>query len=56
MLKEIELDDIVDNMKTFQEYHSQQSMINEIVLICKFPLINPTTIAAGKGPFRQLEV
>ena len=52
--KQIELDDIVDNMKKFQEL-PQQSMINEIVPICKFLLVNPATITAGKGPFRQLE-
>ena len=51
-LKQIELDDI-DNMK-FQEL-PQQSMINEIVPICKFRLVNPATITAGKGPFRRLE-
>ena len=50
--KQIELDDI-DNMK-FQEL-PRQSMINEIVPICKFRLVNPATITAGKGPFRQLE-
>ena len=53
-LKQIELDDIVDNMKKFQEL-PQQSMINEIVPTCNLLLVNPATIAAGKGPFRQLE-
>ena len=47
-------DDIVDNMKKFQVL-PQQSMINEIVPIFKLLLLNPATIAAGKGPFRQLE-
>ena len=53
-LKQIELDDIVDNMKKFQEL-PQQSMINEFVQICKLLLVNPATIAGEKGPFRQLE-
>ena len=53
-LKQIELDDIVDNMKTFQEL-PQQSMINEIVPTCNLLLVNPATMAAGQGPFRQLE-
>ena len=53
-LKQIELDYIVHNMKKFQE-SPQQSMINQIVPICKLLLVNPATIAAGKGPFRQLE-
>ena len=53
-LTQIELDDIVDNMKKSKEL-AQQSMINEIVSICKLLLVNPSTIAAGKGPFRQLE-
>ena len=53
-LKQIELFDIVDNMQRFQE-SPQQSMINEIVPICKLLLVNPATIAAGKGPFQQLE-
>ena len=26
-----------------------------IAPICKLVLVNPATIAAGKGPFRQLE-
>ena len=26
-----------------------------IALICKLLLVNPATIAAGKGPFQQLE-
>ena len=51
---QIELDDIVDNMKNFQEL-PQQSMINKFVPICKLLLVNPTTIAGEKGPFRQLE-
>ena len=49
-LKQIELDDIVDNMKKFQ-----QSMINKFVLICKLLLVNPATITGERGPFRQLE-
>ena len=53
-LKQIELDYIVHNMKKFQEL-PQQSMINQIVPICKLLLVNPATIVAGKGPFRQLE-
>ena len=53
-LKQIELDDIVDNMKKFQEL-PQQSMKNEFVRICKLLLVNPATIAGEKGPFRQLE-
>ena len=53
-LKQIELDDIVDNMKKFQEL-PQQSMKNEFVPICKLLLVNPATIAGEKGPFRQLE-
>ena len=53
-LKQIELDDIIDNMKKFLEL-PQQSMIIEIVPICNLLLVNPGTIAAGKGPFRQLE-
>ena len=53
-LKQIELDDIVDNMKKFQEL-PQQSMKNEFVSICKLLLVNPATIAGEKGPFRQLE-
>ena len=53
-LKQIELDDIIDNMKKFLEL-PQQSMIIEIVPICKLLLVNPAIIAAGKGPFRQLE-
>ena len=52
--KQIELDDIVDNVKKFQEL-PQQSMKNEFVPICKFLLVNPATIAGEKGPFRQLE-
>ena len=51
---QIELDDIVDNMKNFQEL-PQQSMKNKFVPICKLLLVNPTTIAGEKGPFRQLE-
>ena len=56
-LKQIELDDIIDNMKKFLELPQQteQSMIIEIVPICKLLLVNPATITAGKGPFRQLE-
>ena len=46
-LKQIDLDDIVDTMKKFQEL-PQQSMIIEIILICKLPLVNPATITAGK--------
>ena len=53
-LKQIELDDIVDNMKKFQEL-PQQSMKNEFVPICKLLLVNPATIAGEKSPFRQLE-
>ena len=53
-LKEIELYDIVDDIKKFQEL-PQQSMINEIVPICKLLRVNPATIAVVKGPFRQLE-
>ena len=53
-LKQIELDYIVHNMKKFQEL-PQQSMVNQIVSICKLLLVNPATIVAGKGPFRQLE-
>ena len=53
-LKQIELDDIVDNMKKFQEL-PQQSMINKFVLMCKLLLVNPATIAGERGPFRQLE-
>ena len=53
-LKQIELDDIIDLMKKFLEL-PQQSMINEIVPICKLLLVNPAIIAAEKGPFRQLE-
>ena len=53
-LKQIELDDIVDNMKKFQEL-PQQSVKNEFVPICKLLLVNPATIAGEKGPFRQLE-
>ena len=48
-LKQIELDYIVHNMKKFQE-SPQQSMINQIVPICKLLLVNPATIVAGKGP------
>ena len=44
--KQIELIDIVNNMKKFQEL-PQQSMINEIVPICKFLLVNPATITAA---------
>ena len=51
---QIELDDIVDNTKNFQEL-PQQSMKNKFVPICKLLLVNPTTIAGEKGPFRQLE-
>ena len=46
-LKQIDLDDIVDTMKKFQEL-PQQSMIIEIIPICKLPLVNPATITAGK--------
>ena len=53
-LKQIKLDDIVDNMKKFREL-PQQSMTNEFVLIYKLLLVNPATIAGQKGPFRQLE-
>ena len=53
-LKQIELDDTVDNMKKLQKL-AQQSMINEIVAICKLLLLNPAAIVRGKGPFRQLE-
>ena len=53
-LKQIELDDIVDNMKKFQEL-PQQSTINKFVPICKLLLENPATIAGEKGLFRQLE-
>jgi len=53
-IKQIELDDIIDNMKKFQEL-PQQSMINEIIPICKLLVVNPATVSAGKGPFRQLE-
>ena len=53
-LKQIELDDIVDNTKKFQEL-PQQSMINKFVLICKLLLVNPATIAGERGSFRQLE-
>ena len=47
-LKQIDLDDIVDTMKKFQEL-PQQSMIIEIIPICKLPLVNPATITAGKS-------
>ena len=55
--KQIELDDIIDNKEKFQELPQQteQSMINEVVPICKLLPVNPAIIAAGKGPFRQLE-
>ena len=53
-LKQIELDDIVDNMKKFRKL-PQQSMTNEFVPIYKLLLVNPATIAGQKGPFRQLE-
>ena len=53
-LKQVELDDILDNMKKFQEL-PQQSMINKFVPNCKLLLVNPATIAGEKGPFRQLE-
>ena len=47
-LKQIDLDDIVDTMKKFQDL-PQQSMIIEIIPICKLPLVNPATmITAGK--------
>ena len=51
-LKQIELDDIVDNMNNFQ-----QSMVNEIVPIYKLPNFcwSPATIASGKRPLRRLE-
>ena len=51
-LTQIELDDIVDNMKKFQEL-AQQSIINKFVPICKLLLVNPATIAGEKGPFRS---
>ena len=54
-LTQIELDGIVDNMKKFKELPQQSMMINEIVSICKLLLVNPSTIAGDKGPFRQLE-
>ena len=41
-------------MKKFQEL-PQQSTINQVVPTCKLVLVNPATIVAGKGPFRQLE-
>ena len=47
-LKQIDLDDIVDTMKKFEEL-PQQSMIIEIIPICKLPLVNPATITAGKS-------
>ena len=47
-VKQIDLDDIVDTMKKFQEL-PQQSMIIEIIPICKLPLVNPATITAGKS-------
>ena len=47
-LKQIDLDDIVDTMKKFLEL-PQQSMIIEIIPICKLPLVNPATITAGKS-------
>ena len=55
--KQIELDDIIDNKEKFQELPQQteQSMINEVVPICKLLPVNPAIITAGKGPFRQLE-
>ena len=53
-LKQIELVYIVHNMKKFQEL-LQQSTINQVVPTCKLVLVNPATIVAGKGPFRQLE-
>ena len=53
-LKQIKLDDIVDNMKKFREL-PRQSMANEFVPIYKLLLVNPATIAGQKGPFRQLE-
>ena len=46
-LKQIDLDDIVDTTKKFQDL-PQQSMIIEIIPICKLPLVNPATITAGK--------
>ena len=49
-LKQIELNDIVNNMKEFQEL-TQQSMINKFVLICKLLPVNPATITGEKGPF-----
>ena len=51
------LDDIINNKEKFQELPQQteQSMINEVVPICKLLPVNPAIIAAGKGPFRQLE-
>ena len=52
--KQIELDDIVDNMRKFQEL-PQQSTINKFVPICKLLLENPETIAGEKGLFRELE-
>ena len=54
-LKQIELNDFVENMKKFQELPQRQSMINKFVPICKLLLVNPATIAGEKGPFRQLE-
>jgi len=54
-LKQIELDDIVDNMKKFQEL-PQQSMINEFVPICKLLLANPATIAGKNSPFASSKV
>ena len=50
----ISFNDIVDNLKKFQEL-PQQSMINEFLPICKLVLVDPATIAGGKGPFWQLE-
>ena len=52
-LKQIDFDDIVDNMKTFQEL-TQQSMINEIFSqsACKLLPVHPATIAAGKDRFQ----
>ena len=49
-LKQIELDDIVDNMKKFQEL-PQQSMKNEFVPICKLLLVNPATDRRRKRSF-----
>ena len=46
-LKQIDLDDIVDTMKKFQDL-PQQSMIIEIIPICKLLLVNPATITARK--------